>query len=406
MNPESLFAVALGIIPPWQVEGVEFSKESKRLDIKIGFSRGATFACPVCGSAAPVHATSVKSWRHLNFFQYEAYLTARVPRVKCPNDGCGVKQVQVPWARHGTGFTLLFEALVMALVREMPVKVAASLLGEHDTRLWRVVDHYVQSARAQADYSDVKRVGIDETSAKRGQDYISLFFDLDQRRLLFGTEGKDHETVKSVAEDLKDHHGEPENITDACIDMSKAFIKGVTEALPNAEVTFDPFHMIQIMNKALGEVRSEEARLYPEMMKGSRYAFLKNPENLTEKQDETLTRLCNYRLKTARAYLIKLALQDVYFSTSREEAEGLLKKWYSWAIRSQIDQVKKVAKTVKNHWNGILSWFDSQLSNGFLEAINALIQAAKRRARGYRSTKNLINMAYLIAGKLDFRLPT
>ena len=406
MNPESLFAVALGIIPPWQVEGVEFSKESKRLDIKIGFSRGTTFACPVCGSAAPVHDTSVKSWRHLNFFQYEAYLKARVPRVKCANDGCGVKQVQVPWARHGTGFTLLFEALVMALVREMPVKVAASLLGEHDTRLWRVVDHYVQSARAQADYSDVKRVGIDETSAKRGQDYISLFFDLDQRRLLFGTEGKDHETVKSFAEDLKDHHGEPENITDACIDMSKAFIKGVTEALPNAEVTFDPFHMIQIMNKALGEVRSEEARLYPEMMKGSRYAFLKNPENLTEKQDETLTRLCNYRLKTARAYLIKLALQDVYFSTSREEAEGLLKKWYSWAIRSQIDQVKKVAKTVKNHWNGILSWFDSQLSNGFLEAVNGLIQAAKRRARGYRSTKNLINMAYLIAGKLDFRLPT
>lgn len=406
MNPESLFAVALGIIPPWQVEGVEFSKESKRLDIKIGFSRGATFACPVCGSAAPVHDTSVKSWRHLNFFQYEAYLTARVPRVKCPNHGCGVKQVQVPWSRHGTGFTLLFEALVMTLVREMPVKVAASLLGEHDTRLWRVVDHYVQSARAQADYTDVKRVGIDETSAKRGQDYISLFFDLDQRRLLFGTEGKDHETVKSFAEDLKDHHGEPENITDACIDMSKAFIKGVTEALPNAEITFDPFHMIQIMNKALGEVRSEEARLYPEMMKGSRYAFLKNPENLTEKQDETLTRLCNYRLKTARAYLIKLALQDVYFSTSREEAEGLLKKWYSWAIRSQIDQVKKVAKTVKNHWNGILSWFDSQLSNGFLEAINGLIQAAKRRARGYRSTKNLINMAYLIAGKLDFRLPT
>lgn len=406
MNPESLFAVALGIISPWQVEGVEFSKESKRLDIKIGFSRGATFACPVCGSPSPVHDTSVKSWRHLNFFQYEAYLTARVPRVKCANDGCGVKQVQVPWARHGTGFTLLFEALVMALVREMPVKAAASLLGEHDTRLWRVVDHYVQSARAQADYSDVKRVGIDETSAKRGQDYISLFFDLDQRRLLFGTEGKDHETVKSFAEDLKDHHGEPENITDACIDMSKAFIKGVTEALPNAEVTFDPFHMIQIMNKALGEVRSEEARLYPELMKGSRYAFLKNPENLTEKQDETLTKLCNYRLKTARAYLIKLALQDVYFSTSREEAEGLLKKWYSWAIRSQIDQVKKVAKTVKKHWKGILSWFDSQLSNGFLEAINGLIQAAKRRARGYRSTKNLINMAYLIAGKLDFRLPT
>ena len=406
MNPEALFAVALGITPPWEVVGVEFSQENKRLDIRIDFPRGAQFACPVCGASAPVHDTTEKSWRHLNFFQYEAYLTARVPRVKCPNAGCGVKQIQVPWARPGSGFTLLFEALVMVLVREMPVKIAAALLGEHDTRIWRVLDHYVQSARAQEDHSEVKRVGMDETSARRGHDYISLFFDMDLRRLLFGTEGKGHETVKAFAQDLKAHKGDPANVTDASIDMSKAFIKGVNEALPNAEITFDPFHLIQHMNDALGKVRAEEARLYPEMMKGSRYAFLKNPENLTEKQDETLTRLCNYRLKTARAYLIKLALQDVYFATTREDAQGRLKAWYSWAIRSQIDQVKKVAKTVKNHWKGILAWFDSQLSNGFLEAVNGLIQATKRRARGYRSTKNLINMAYLIAGKLDFRLPT
>ena len=406
MNPESLFSVALGIIPPWEVEGVSFSKENKRLDIKIGFRRGATFPCPVCGTDAPVHDTSEKSWRHLNFFQFEAYLTARVPRVKCPNSGHGVKQVQVPWARAGSGFTLLFEALVMALVREMPVKAAAAILGEHDTRIWRVIDHYVQSARAQVDHSEVRRVGMDETSARRGQDYITLFYDMDQRQLLFGTEGRDHTTVQAFAEDLKAHNGVPENITDACLDMSKAFIKGVNETLPNAAITFDPFHLIKHMNDALGQVRAEEAKSYPEMMKGSRYAFLKNPENLTKKQDKTLTRLCGYRLKTARAYLLKLALQDVYFAPSREEAEVRLKNWYSWAIRSQIKQVRTVAKTVKNHWNGILAWFNSQLSNGFLEAINGLIQAVKRRARGYRTTKNLINMAYLIAGKLHLKLPT
>jgi len=406
LNSESLFAVALGITPPLEVEGVSFSKENKRLDIKIGFHRGATFACPICGTASPVHDTSEKTWRHLNFFQFEAYLTARVPRVKCPNADHGVKQIQVPWARAGSGFTLLFEALVMALVREMPVKAAAAILGEHDTRIWRVIDHYIQSVRAQSDYSEVNRVGMDETSARRGQDYISLFFDMDERRLLFGTAGRDHETVKAFTEDLKAHNGVPENITDACLDMSKAFIKGVTEALPNAEITFDHFHLIKHMNDALSQVRAEEAKFYPEMMKGSRYAFLKNPENLTQKQDETLHRLCGYRLKTARAYLLKLALQDVYFATSREEAEICLKNWYSWAIRSQIEQVRVVARTVKNHWNGILAWFNSQLSNGFLEAINGLIQAAKRRARGYRTTKNLINMAYLIAGKLDFRLPT
>ncbi len=202
MNPEMLFAAALGVTPPWKVVGIDFSQESKRLDIRIDFERGAQFACPVCGASAPVHDTTEKTWRHLNFFQYEAYLTARVPRVKCPGSDCGVKQVAAPWARAGSGFTLLFEALVMALVREMPVKAAAALLGEHDTRIWRVLDHYVQRARAQEDHSEVRRIGIDETSARRGQDYVSFFFDLDQRRLLFGTEGKDHETVKAFTEDL------------------------------------------------------------------------------------------------------------------------------------------------------------------------------------------------------------
>ena len=202
MNPESLFGLALGIAPPWEVVGVEFSQENKRLDIKIDFNKGATFACPVCETSSPVHDTTEKSWRHLNFFQYEAYLTARVPRVKCPNTDCGVKQVPVPWARPGSGFTLLYEALVMALVREMPVKAAAGLLGEHDTRIWRVFDHYVQLARTRADHSAVRRVGIDETSARRGQDYVTFFFDLDQRRLLFGTAGKDHETVNAFTADL------------------------------------------------------------------------------------------------------------------------------------------------------------------------------------------------------------
>ncbi len=406
MQPEELFGLALGINDPWHVSNIAFSKEQSRLDISIDFKRGATFPCPVCGDLVTAYDTVEKTWRHMNFFQYETYLTARTPRVKCPKEGCGVKLVAVPWARSGSGFTLLFEALAMALAREMPINIEAAHLGEHDTRIWRIVDYYVAEARTRADFSEVSRLGVDETSSKRGHNYITLFHDMDQKRLLFATEGKDHTTVKAFAEDLKLHNGDPEKITSACIDMSKAFIKGIREEIPNAEVTFDPFHVIQLMNNALGAVRTEEAKLFPELLKGSRYVFLKNPENLTEKQDKTLVKLSHYRLKTGRAYLIKLALQDVYFSPSRLEAEALLKGWYGWAIRSQIDPVRKVAKTIKEHWNGILAWFDSKLSNGYVEAVNGLIQAAKRRARGYKTTKNLINMAYLIAGKLDFALPT
>jgi transposase len=409
MNPEDLFGAALGIVPPWKVTSVDFNKESGRLDITIDFERGATFPCPVCGTPSPVHDTVEKVWRHLNFFQYEAYLHARVPRVKCPNSGCGVKLVQAPWARPGSGFTLLFEALVMTMCRDMPVNVIASLFAVTDKRLWRVLEAYVEMARATEDHSEVRRVGFDETSAKRGHDYVTLFFDLDKKKLLFGTEGKDNETVKAFVADLKAHGGDPEQITDAAIDMSNAFIKGVKEQLPNADTTFDPFHVIKQMNDALGKIRAAEAKVFPAILQKSRYLFLKNPENLSADEQQRLDEIvASQNLKSSEAYLHKLNLQNVYFAETRPEAEVLLYEWYKKANSSSIALIKKMAKTVKEHWYGILSHFDSELSTGFLEGINSLVQAAKARARGYRNPRNLITIAYIIAGKLNFRslLPT
>lgn len=403
MQPEALFGMALGIVPPWEVTEVSFSKESNRLDITIDFQRGATFSCPVCGASASAYDTTEKTWQHLNFFQYEAYLHARVPRVNCPNEGCGVKQVQVPWARAGSGFTLLFEALVMTMARDMPVNVMARLFSVTDTRLWRVINAYVEMARAKEDFSDVKRIGVDETSVKKGHDYVSFFFDLDKKKLLFGTEGKDNETVKDFVADLKKHGGNPEQITDAAIDMSKAFIKGIKEQLPNAATTFDRFHLIKLMNETMGKIRADEARQFPEILKKSRYLFLKNPENLTPEEEQRLDAIVTSQsLKSTEAYTHKLNLQNVYFAESRQEAETLLKQWYKKTSKSAIGLIHKMSKTVKDHWDGILSYFDSELTTGFLEGINSLIQAAKARARGYRNPRNMISMAYLIAGKLKF----
>ncbi len=413
MQPEALFGIALGITPPWEVTSVAFSKESNRLDITIDSQRGATFACPVCGSPAPAYDTTEKEWRHLNFFQYEAYLHARVPRVNCPNEGCGVKQVTVPWARAGSGFTLLFEALVMAMCRDLPVKVMSRLFTVTDTRLWRVIQAYVDKARATEDYSDVTRIGADETFAKRGRDdnFVTFFFDLDKRKLLFGTKGKDNETAKRFVADLEAHGGDPEKVTDAAIDMSKAFIKGVKEQLPNAVVTFDPFHVIKLMNDKLAKIRADEARLFPAILKKSRYLFLKNPENLSESEGQRLDAIiASQNLKSSEAYLHKLNLQNVYFAESRTEAENLLTRWHRKAAKSSIHLIRNMAETVKEHWNGILSHFESKLTSGFLEGINSLIQSAKTRARGYRNLDNMIAIAYVIAGKLNFKsvhpLPT
>jgi transposase len=183
MRDNDLFELALGITSPWFVAMSDFDAAKKRLDIEIDFKSGGRFPCPDCKAAdCPVHDTTEKTWRHLDFFQHEAFLTARVPRITCAK--CGVRQVDVPWARKGSGFTLLFETLAMTLVKHMPVAAAARLMGEHDTRLWRVVFHYVEQAVARIDLSELRRVCIDEAAAKRGHDSISLFVDIDALRTL------------------------------------------------------------------------------------------------------------------------------------------------------------------------------------------------------------------------------
>ena len=404
MRDTDLLQLALGIMPPWLVDAATFDTDKKRLDIEIDFARGGRFPCPHCGTAdCPVHDTSMQEWRHLDFFQHQAFLHARTPRITCPD--CGVKQIAVPWARTGSGFTLLFEALAMTLMTAMPVAVAARIIGEHDTKLWRVLHHWVEAARARADYANVKRVAIDETAAARGHDYVSLFVDIDARRVLFVADGKDAGTVAEFADDLEAHNGDASHIKEVCIDMSAAFIKGVGHDLTEAQITFDKFHAVKIVNDAVDKVRRAESKTRPEL-KRSRYLWLKNEPNLSAEGRTNLDALTRMHLKTARAYQLRLAFQEIYQQPTHGWGELFLERWYSWAIRSRLEPMKDAARTVMRHRDGILRWFDSRIANGLIEGINSLVQAAKAKARGYRSTRTLKAITYLIAGKLDLRLPT
>jgi transposase len=403
MDDIQLFQMALGLAAPWQVRDCRFDPAQSRLDLDLDFPKGSLFACPGCGAPVKAYDTEDKQWRHLNFFQHTCYLNARLPRVEC--DKCGVHQVSVPWSRPGSGFTLLFEAFVLALARKMPVLSVAQIVGEHDTRLWRLIDHWVNEARDKRNDKDVGEVGIDETSSKRGHNYISVFVDLAKRCVLFATPGKDAATVEAFAKDLKAHGGDAERIVEVCSDMSKAFIAGVRDYLPAAAHTFDKFHLIKMVNEAVDEVRRAEQEDLPEELVHTRYLWLKNPENLTCKQ---MTRLMGFlesrnTLKTARAYRLKLSFQHL-FNQNKPDAEQFLKDWYYWATHSRLEPMIKVAKTLMEHKDGVLRWFQSRVSNGLLEGINSLIQAAKAKARGYRSVRNLITMVYLIAGRLDIQV--
>jgi transposase len=403
MRDIDLFRMALSIEPPWVVTKSEFDAAARRLDIHLDFARGSRFDCPECGVAGcPAYDSEEKTWRHLNFFQHEAYLHARVPRVTCKE--CGIKQVPVPWARSDSGFTLLFEALVMAMVQAMPVAVVARMVDEWDTRLWRIIHHYVAAARAGADHSEVTSIAFDETASRRGHNYVSLFVDLVRRRVLFVAEGKDAGTVDAFAADLAAHGGNPEAVAEVCIDMSPAFIAGIAQSLTNAQITFDKFHLVKLINEAVDAVRRAEQKSHAELNK-SRYLWLKNPWNLSERQRAQLDNLSALNLKTGRAYRIRLAFQELYVQPAKN-AEAFLKKWYWWATHSRLPPMIEAARMVKRHWNGILRWFQTKIANGIMEAINSLVQAAKAKARGYRSTRNLKAIIYLIAGKLELALPT
>ena len=406
MAERRLFERALGLEWPWRVERTEFDAAERRLDLHLDFEAGGTFDCPSCGrGGCKAHDASPKRWRHLDFFQHRAYLHARVPRVRCP--ACGVKQAKVPWSEPGSGFTLWFEALVVALAREMPVRAVARLVGEHDTRLWRLLKRRVGEARAEADFSGVRAVAVDETACRRGHDYITLFADLDRSRLLYATPGRDAAVVRRFREDLEAHGGHAGQIRDLCMDMSAAYMKGAREAFPEAGITFDRFHVQRLMNRAVDEVRRQERKERPELNR-TRYPWLKRRSKLTASQRRWLGELLDPSrrgLKTALAYRIKLAF-ETFRDLPPRLAATYLEKWCSWAAESGLQPVIDAAKTIRKHRDGILLWFRSRISNGMIEGINSLVQAAKARARGYRTTENFITIAYLVCGKLDFKLPT
>lgn len=403
---EKLFERALNLASPWRVERINFDGKIRRLDIEIDFPRGSKFQCPKCGEMRSAYDTAGKSWRHLNFFEHECYLKARVPRIDCEQDG--VLQVNVPWAREGADFTLLFESLAMTLCREMPVNTVSKLLGVDDNKLWRMVQFYVDKGLAAADFSQVKKIGADETSKGKGHDYITLIMDLEEKKTIFVAQGKGSDTIVNFKADLIAHGGLPENISDASIDMSQAFIKGLKENFPNAEITFDKFHILKVINEAVDTVRKTEL-LDQHILRGMKYIFLKNRENLTVAQNTTLRIMESAQglnLHTIKALHIREAFQEIYKEPGQVGFERMLKRWYFWATHSRLEPMIKAAKTIKSHWDGVLKWFESKVNNGILEGTNSIIQAAKAKARGYRTFKNFRAIIFLITGKLNFDLPT
>lgn len=396
-----LFEAALGIVEPWFIQGVDFDADKKTLTIGIDFIAGSRFAVPGVEGEHPAHDTVTKRYRHLNFFQHECHLEVRVPRVRMP-DG-GIRQVEPDWAGRLAGFTLLFEALIMTMCREMTFAAVSRLVGLSWHQVVAICKRYVELGLDQADFSAVTRLAADETSKAKGHDYITLVADADQRRVLFVTEGRDADTIKAFAADFTAHGGDSQAVESISIDMSPAFIKGVTEHLPNAQITFDKFHVIAHASTAVDKTRRIEQKTDPSL-KGLRWKLLRDRASLTPDARADLDALIAQvtTKRTARAWLYKEQLREILERKQVNVVRDMLTQWATNVMRSKVEPMKEVAKMIRNHLDGIIAWTQTRQTNGFLEAINGLFQAAKRKARGYGNFSTIRTVVFLLAGKLDF----
>ncbi len=406
MNSEFLFSQALGLQSPWKVEEINFSNdnilEQNELHLQIGFESGARFA-DESGVLCPVHDTVDRQWQHLSFFEHSCYLHCSVPRITT-TDG-KVRTVEVPWARPGSGFTLLFEAMALALIeREMPVNRVAEMLKVNPQRIWTIFNHWIGKAKIADDVSSITQLGIDETSSKKGHKYVTLGVDLEESRVIFVTEGKGKATLHNLQEHLENKGVEKEQIKQISMDLSPSFIAGAAEAFPSAEITFDRFHVVKLLNEAMNQVRISERKEH-DALKGHKYTFLRNRENLTNKQEVSLAEMIDLYPTLGQAYRLKELFNDLWSMPDKVSAEAFLKQWCEEVENSKIPAFMKFVKTVRSHWSGIIHFVETKITNGILEGINSKVQLAKRRARGYRNINNFINMIYFLCGKLKFDYP-
>jgi len=347
-------------------------------------------------------------WKHLNIFNQACVLQCDLPRARCR--ACGrVYRVTPPWEGLCKHFTRDFEAFALTLMREMPVNRASAITGVGDGRLWRMLLAHVEAAYAQLDMAAVAVLGADEMNRRKGHHYLTVFCDLAARRLLFATPGRDASVWERFAGAFREHGGDAAAVAQVSIDMSPAYRQGVAQWFGRAELVFDKFHVIGHAGSAVDTVRRLEINLDKRrqaILKETRWLWLKNPGNLTDQQRQRLSRIDRDSLWTAKAYQMRLALQGIYLLPHRRARRRLL-GWCRWVRRAALKApaqllrpMVRVAQMIESHLPGILAHWSARVTNAFLEGLNSLFSATKRKARGYRSTRYFIAMLYFTAAKL------
>ena len=405
---DKMLAGSLKLEEPWYIEGAEFDPENSEIHIHVGIRDRASFVCPVCGAATKRYGyeTEERLWRHADCLFYPCYVHCRRPKVLC--DKCGVVQVNAPFERKNSRFTLMFEGYAMLIMADVPRAKAARLLRCNEKSLVSILSYWVNDAVGKLDLSDVCSIAIDETAFKRGHKYVTVAIDADKRRVFDVEEGREKAAVVAVGAKLIKQGGDPDNITAVTSDMSSSFLPAVKQCFPNAEQIIDKFHVKQLLIKAMDDVRKQEQKSAGDKKKlyASRRLFMVPIGRMDDAQIEQVITLSQMYPKTGKAFRIVQSLDAFYAASNRDEGEELFDRIYSWMRRCRLGPMKEAAASLMRHKDLILNYFTSRLTNAICEGINSMIQAAKRKARGYHTFEGYASMIYLIAGKLKLAVPS
>jgi transposase len=403
MRDKDLYAQILGIQPPWMVREVALNLAEGEIVIHVQHDPAVALTCPECGSEVPGYDTRERCWRHLDTCQYHTILAAEVPRCRCSEHG--VHQVSVPWGEPGSRFTALFEALIIDWLKE----TSMSAVGRNLDLSWDQIDGIMQRAvtRGLARREKVfpERLGVDETSFRKRHKYVTIVQDQASGDVLHVGDGRGRDSLDAFYESLDEE--QLAGIVSVAMDMHQPYIQSTLEHVADAErkIAFDKFHVAKHLGDAVDKVRRQEHKELlsegDETLKGTRFVWLQNPENMKAGAAAALDGLCDLALQTARAWALKEFAMTLWSYVRHGWARRAWKRWLSWAQRCRLEPMVKVARTIRNHLWGIINAIVLEVTNAGSESLNAKVQKLKKWACGYRNQERFKTAIMFHFGGLD-----
>lgn len=404
MKDTELYRHLLGLTAPWTVSRVELGVEGQRVDVWVEHAAGERWRCPSCTRELGTYDhTAERVWRHLDSCQFATFLHARPPRVKCPEHG--VHQVRLPWAEERARFTLMFERFAIDVLHATDVTGAMRILRISWDEAWHIMQRAVERGRRAKRCEPPTLLGVDETAVARGHRYITVVCDLERKTVEHISEHRRAESLSAYYRTLSDD--ERNGIRAIAMDMHEPYMKATREHIPDwhRKIVFDRFHIMQVLTKAVDQVRRDENRELvaagDRSLVGSKYSWLYSKENLPTEYVDRFDQLRTSNLRTARAWAIKESLRELWRYTKLGWAKKLWDRWHSWATRCQLTPIVRAAQTIARHIGGVFAFFENRITNATTEGINGKIQNIKRSARGYRNLDHFMTAIYFHCGGLD-----